>query len=100
MPEGSATKATQAVSSPITIEAQKNDSYVSPPVVLGDGHMLQVILHAPGKITSIDPFRCDGLGCGWTHHYEYRKLSDDTWAWIGWSNSGQNCLLSFTVHFQ
>jgi hypothetical protein len=84
----------------ITVEASKNDHYVQPPVVLGDGHMLQVILQAPGAITSVDPFRCDGLGCGWTHHYEYRKLTDNVWAWIGWSNSGQNCLLSFTVHYK
>lgn len=84
----------------ITLEFNKNDIYVLPPVVLGDGHMIEAKLQVPGKITSVDPYKCEGLGCGWTHFVKVQPLTDTVWSWIGWSNSGQNCKLYITVHFE
>ena len=89
----------------ITLHFSKNNIYIIPPVVLGDGHMLQAILHAPGRITQLQDFggphfRCEGLGCGYTHEVKIQPLTPETWAWIGWSNSGQNCELYFTVSFE
>ena len=52
---------TPTPSSPITIVASKNNHYVRPPVQLGEGHMLNVFLSAPGRITRIDPFGCTRL---------------------------------------
>src|SRR5260370_35180129 len=88
--------------SPITVLADKNASYVIPAIVLGDGHELKVDLNVPAgrKIVSLDKFPCDtsavcnydctSTGCGWTHQVEVMRLTDNHWAWIGWSNSSQN----------
>lgn len=87
--------------SPLVIVVSKNDHYVVPPVVLGDGHELNVELVAPGKILSVEPYQCTaGTSCGWTHEVTITRLTDNKWLWVGWSNSGDNCQLKFTVHYQ
>jgi hypothetical protein len=104
--------AADAPGSPITVLADKNGSYIIPGIILGDGHELKVDLNVPAgrKIVSLDKFQCDtskvcnydctSTGCGWTHQVEVTRLADNHWAWIGWSNSGQNCQLRFVVHYQ
>jgi hypothetical protein len=106
-------KAADAPGSPITVLADKNASYVDPPIPLGDGHELKVELVVPAgkKITSLDKFPCADGGspcnyeckddtCRWTHQSEIIRLTDNRWAWIGWSNTGRNHQLKFVVHYQ
>ncbi len=86
----------------------KNDRYVQPPVKAGDnGHLLRVDLHAPGTITSVD-YDCIGSPCGWVHpcdqaqcagHSVPVELNGNDAIWWGWSNSGDNCVLVFTVNY-
>src|SRR4051812_26748342 len=92
-----------APKSPVKIVVQKNNSYVHPPVVLGGGHALNVLLTAPPgtSITRASWSGCVGLGCGWTHELDKppqpTRLDDQHWLWTGWSNSGQNCELEFSI---
>lgn len=95
----------------ITVNRNKNDSYQQPPTPAGDGgHLLRVDLDAPGQISSVK-FSCEGKSCGWVHEcpdggacggsypnaVEYRGTKA---TWFGWSNSGDNCVLIFTIDYQ
>ena len=90
-------------------EFDKNKQYVQPPVKAGDnGHLLEVNLHESGTITSVD-YDCIGSPCGWVHpcdaaqcngHDIPVELKGNDAIWWGWSNSGDNCVLVFTVHYQ
>jgi hypothetical protein len=90
-------------------EFEKNKMYVQPPVKAGDnGHLLRVDLSAPTKITSVD-YDCIGSPCGWVHpcdgaqcngHDVPVELKGTAAIWWGWSNSGDNCVLVFTVNSQ
>lgn len=97
--------------SPISFDVSKNLRYVQPPAALGDGHAVSIDLVAPGKILSVDPYPCvtsrvcnyqvlAGTGCGWTHQVELLRDTDNKWVWVGWSNSGENCFMRFTIHYQ
>lgn len=94
-----------------TVNRNKNDSYQQPPTPAGDGgHLLRVDLDAPGTISSVK-FSCEGKSCGWVHEcpdggacggsypnaVEYRGNKA---TWFGWSNSGDNCVLIFTIDHQ
>lgn len=105
-----ATTGVESPNSPATIVVSKNNHYVEPPAQLGDGHALNVKLDAPGKILYLQSFACNtskvcnyqcisGASCEWTHQVEVLRLSDTEWLWVGWSNSGDNCQLSFTIHY-
>jgi hypothetical protein len=83
----------------ITQDFSKNDYYVQPPAPLGDGHALKVVMTAPGNIVSVTR-GCYGGGCGWTHDVTYQNMGTKTVTWIGWSNTGTNCILSFTITYQ
>jgi hypothetical protein len=90
-------------------EFEKNRMYVQPPVKAGDnGHLLRVDLSAPTTITSVD-YDCIGSPCGWVHpcdatqcngHDVPVELKGTDAIWWGWSNSGDNCVLVFTVNYQ
>lgn len=90
-------------------EFDKNRQYVDPPVKAGDnGHLLEVNLHESGTISSVD-YDCIGTPCGWVHpcdaaqcngHDIPVELKGNDAIWWGWSNSGDNCVLVFTVHYQ
>ncbi|MFZ0521649.1 MAG: hypothetical protein WAN14_06210 [Candidatus Acidiferrales bacterium] len=77
-------------------EFDKNKQYVQPPVKAGDnGHLLD--------------YDCIGSPCGWVHpcdaaqcngHDIPVELKGNDAIWWGWSNSGDNCVLVFTVHYQ
>jgi hypothetical protein len=89
-------------------EVEKNTAYVQPPVKAGDnGHLLRVDLSAPSTITSVD-YDCIGSPCGWVHpcdaaqckgHDVPVELKGNDAIWWGWSNSGDNCVLVFTVNY-
>jgi hypothetical protein len=85
----------------VTRDFSKNQYYVQPPVVLGDGHALRIDLAVPTgrKITNVSR-SCYGPSCGWTHDVVYQNLGTSTATWIGWSNSGDNCILTFTIWYQ
>jgi hypothetical protein len=90
-------------------EFQKNDQYVQPPVKAGDnGHLLRIDLREAGNITRVD-YDCIGNPCGWVHpcdgaqckgHDVPVELKGNEAIWWGWTNSGDNCVLVFTVHYQ
>lgn len=91
------------------IQVEKRDHYIHPLVAAGDGgYMLRVHLPAPGIIDSID-YSCVGAACGFVHQCPdacggnyptaYVKDSDSEWSWYGWSNSGADCILIFTIHY-
>jgi hypothetical protein len=92
-------------------EYDKNNQYVQPPVKAGDnGHLLRVDFSVPGKqITNID-YDCLGNPCGWVHPCDGAQcrghdvpvelVGDGTAIWWGWSNSGDNCVFVFTIHYQ
>ncbi len=88
-----------AATSVITQDFSKNEHYVQPPVPLGDGHALKIELTAPGNIVSVSR-GCIGGGCGWTHDMTYQNIGTKTVTWIGWSNAGTNCILTFTITHQ
>ena len=83
----------------ITKDFNKNVSYVLPPIVLGDGHALKIDLTAPGNIVQVTR-SCMGPACGWTHDVTYQNVGTPKVTWIGWSNSGDNCLLTFTITYR
>lgn len=83
----------------ITKDFSKNLYYIQPPVPLGEGHALKVDLTAPGNIVAVSR-GCYGEGCGWTHDVTYQNMGAKTVTWIGWSNSGANCILTFTITYQ
>ena len=90
---------------------EKNNQYVQPGIKAGDnGHLLRVDLAVSGKqITSVD-YNCLGNPCGWVHPCDgdqckghdipVELVGDGTAIWWGWSNSGDNCELIFTVYYQ
>jgi hypothetical protein len=92
-------------------EFDKNAQYVQPPVKAGDnGNLLRVNLAVSGKrVTSVD-YDCLGNPCGWVHPCDGAQckghdvpvelVGDGTAIWWGWSNSGDNCVLVFTIHYQ
>ena len=95
----------------ISIQRSKNDCYIHPPVPAGDGgDMLKVTLDAPGIIDSIQ-YSCEGHPCGWVHECPdggqcggsypsaYVHDSPSQWSWYGWTNSGDNCELIFTINY-
>ena len=91
-------------------QVNKNDVYVQPPVKAGDGgHLLRVDFSVPGgNITAVD-YNCIGNVCGWVHACDASTCSghdvpvelvgNGTAIWWGWSNSGDNCVLDFTIHY-
>jgi hypothetical protein len=89
-------------------EFEKNQMYVHPTVKAGDnGHLLRVDLSAPAAIKSVD-YDCIGNPCGWVHpcdaaqssgHDVPVELKGTDAIWWGWSNSGDNCVLVFTVNY-
>lgn len=96
----------------MTVQVNKNDSYIFPHVPAGDnGYMLRVRLAAPGKIVSVS-YGCEGRSCGWVYQCPdggkcgggypstYVRESDSVWSWYAWSNSGDNCVLIFQVTFE
>lgn len=83
----------------ITLQFNKNDQYVRPPVVYGDGHMIKCELSAPGLIRDVQ-YSCDGLGCGWTHIDHYVDDTPYHETAVGWSNSGQNCIMYFKLRYE
>jgi hypothetical protein len=95
-----------------TIQVNKNENYIYPPVPAGDnGNMLRVRLAAPGTIVSVS-YSCEGRACGWVYQCPdggkcggsypntYVKESDNVWSWYAWSNSGDNCVLIFRVDYE
>jgi hypothetical protein len=95
-----------------TIKQQfnKNDEYVQPPVKAGDGgNLLRVDFKLGHNITAVD-YNCLGAPCGWTHPCDGAQckghdvpvelVGNGDAIWWGWSNSGDNCVLDFTVHYQ
>lgn len=90
---------------------EKNNQYVVPTVKAGDnGALLRVDLSVTGKqITSVD-YDCLGNPCGWVHPCDGAQckghdvpielIGDGTAIWWGWTNSGDNCVLVFTIHYQ
>jgi hypothetical protein len=91
-------------------QVNKNDVYVQPKVKAGDnGHLLRVDFTVGGHaVTGVD-YNCIGSVCGWVHPCDAGNCSghdvpvelvgDGTAIWWGWSNSGDNCVLDFTVHY-
>jgi hypothetical protein len=93
----------------ITTQVNKNSHYIQPKVPAGDnGYMLRVQLEAPGTIDDIT-YACEGTACGWVHQCPdscggsypstYVKDSPSSWSWYGWSNSGADCVLIFTIQY-
>jgi hypothetical protein len=91
-------------------QVEKNNAYVQPPVKAGDnGHLLRVNFSVPGgNITAVD-YNCIGNVCGWVHPCDANFCSghdvpvelvgNGDAIWWGWSNSGDNCVLDFTIHY-
>jgi hypothetical protein len=90
---------------------EKNSQYVSPTVKAGDsGALLRVDLSVPGKQVKTVDFDCLGNPCGWVHACDGAQckgrdvpveiVGDGTAIWWGWTNSGDNCVLIFTIHYQ
>lgn len=93
----------------IVKQVNKNDCYIQPNVPAGDGgYMLRVQLDAPGIIDSV-AYACEGKACGWVYQCPggcggnypstYVHESAERWSWYGWSNSGDNCVLIFTIQY-
>ena len=102
--------ATENANSPMYVEISKNSAYYRPPTKAGDGgHLLMVDLVAPGKIISVIP-DCHGYVCGWVHgcdatfcqghNVPVEYHADNTARWWGWSNSGDNAVLVFAIHYE
>lgn len=91
-------------------QVEKNNAYVHPEVKAGDnGHLLRVDFHVAGNITAVD-YNCIGNVCGWVHPCDASGCSghdvpvefvgNGDAIWWGWSNSGDNCVLDFTIHYK
>lgn len=96
--------------SPMYVHLDKNHAYHLPPIKAGDnGHLLMVNLVAPGRIISVVQ-DCHGNVCGWVHPCDGVQCAghnipieyhgDNTAIWWGWSNSGDNAELVFTIHYE
>src|ERR1017187_3865181 len=94
------------------ITRQKNDCYFIPTkgCIAGDGAVLHVEIEAPGTIQNVVMSKTIGGPCDWTHpcdgrfcpapyQEEYLTQSGNHWSWYGWSNSGDDCTLTFTVSY-
>ncbi len=88
----------------------KNNHYVLPPVPAGDGHIIEIPLHAPGLIKKVTMYHKEGPGCNWTYECPdgtkcpdpYRNTVDHlgtTAQYHARSNSGENCALFFQIDF-
>lgn len=87
----------------------KNSHYVDPRVATAEnGSIIEVSIDAPFTVSSAQMYHKEGLGCGWTHECPNGTFCPepykDPWVfngknakWRGWSNSGENCALYFSL---
>lgn len=91
-------------------QVEKNSAYVQPAVKAGDnGHLLRVDFHVNGGNISTVDYDCIGTVCGWVHPCDapncaghdvpVELVGNGDAIWWGWSNSADNCVLVFTVHY-
>jgi len=100
----------------MVVQLEAQNCYIIPYVTAGvggpdAGAMLHAELQAPGTITSITLVK-SGPASNWIHDCPnggncpdppysavYKTVTDDHWSWYGWTNSGDQCTLIFTISF-
>ena len=102
----------------LVIQREAQQSYHDPKIPAGGGNdagfILTVELPAPGKIVDVSLVKT-GPAAAWVHDCPnggncppslypspnaYYHNQPDQWQWNGWTNSGDQCTLIFTVTYE